>query len=161
MRLEARLRYLLCRQVGERAPVDRNERRVCAEREVDSRIGHKIRLKLDHVDVYRSGETKRSRATRHNLRDDAIEIRVSWAADFQVRTANVVNGFVVKENVTVGVIHRVMSRQQGVVRLDDNWRNPENEKMFFGDFEASKSRGDESDGAGLMVVLRSQKVEEV
>lgn len=122
--VEAGLGDLLRREVREGALVDGHQRRVSAEREVNSRIGHEVRLELRHVDVYRTREAQRRGTTRDDLGDDAIKVCVRWVLHLQIRPTDVVNRFVIEEDGTVGVIHAIMRRQHCVVRLDDNWRDP-------------------------------------
>lgn len=121
--VEAGLGDLLRREVRQGALVGWHQRRVSAEREVNARVGHEVRLELRHVDVDGPREAQRRSTARHDLGDDAIEIRVRRVLHLQIRSANVVNRFVVEEDGTVGVIHAVMRRQHRVVRLDDNWRD--------------------------------------
>lgn len=121
--MKARLCNLLRWKVGKDALVNRHQGRVSAQRKVDSRVGHEVCLKLDHVNIYGAREAIRSGAAWYNLADDAIEVSVRGTADLQVGSAHVIDGFVVEQDAAIGEVHAVVSREQRIIRLNDDGRD--------------------------------------
>ena len=59
----------------------RDDRRICRQREVDSRVRNQVRLELIQIHVERALEPQRSRDRGDNLSDDSIEVAVRRALD--------------------------------------------------------------------------------
>ena len=53
------------------------------------------------------------------MTDETIQVGVIGPLDFQVATANIVNGLVVDQEGAVRMLHCGVSAENGVVRLDD------------------------------------------
>jgi len=100
-----------------------NDGRVRGQREVDSGVRDQVGLELGQIHVESAVEAKRSRDGGNDLTDETIEIRVSGTVDVQVAAANIVNGFVVDHESTVGMLEGGVSGENRVVGLHDGRRH--------------------------------------
>eukprot|EP00343_Euplotes_focardii_P008112 CAMPEP_0205819214 /NCGR_PEP_ID=MMETSP0206-20130828/1483_1 /ASSEMBLY_ACC=CAM_ASM_000279 /TAXON_ID=36767 /ORGANISM="Euplotes focardii, Strain TN1" /LENGTH=491 /DNA_ID=CAMNT_0053112525 /DNA_START=126 /DNA_END=1602 /DNA_ORIENTATION=+ len=93
------------------------------EHEVDTRVRHQVRLELGDVNVEGTVEAEGRGEGRHDLADETVQVGVGRALDVQVAAAEVVDGLVVQHGGDVGVLEERVSRQDGVVGLDDGGRD--------------------------------------
>ena len=97
----------------------RDDRGVGGQREMDTWVGHQVGLELGQVDVQGTIETQRSGDGGHDLADETVEVGVGGTLDVEVAPADIVDGFVVDHEGTVGVFEGGVGGQDGVVWLDD------------------------------------------
>ena len=90
---------------------------------MDTRVGDKIGLELVQVDVESTIETERGGDGANNLGNQAVEVLEVRARNVEVATADVVDGLVVNKESTIRVLDGGVSRQNGVVRLNDGSRD--------------------------------------
>ena len=77
---------------------------VRGEHEVDAGVRHQVGLELGDVDVESTVETEGGREGRDDLSDETVEVGVGRTLNVEVAAADVVEGLVVKQKVTVGVL---------------------------------------------------------
>lgn len=106
-----------------RALVGRDDRGVADQGVVDTRVGDQVGLEFVQIDVECTIESQGGRDGADDLGDQAVEVLVAWAAYVQVATADVVNSLVIDEERAVGILNRAMSRQNGVVGLNNGSRD--------------------------------------
>jgi hypothetical protein len=87
---------------------------------MDTRVWHQVSLELSKIDVESTIESERCSDGRHDLSDQTIQVGVCGSFDVQVTTANVVDGFVVNHESTIGVFQGGVSGQDGVVWFDNS-----------------------------------------
>ncbi|KAF1768825.1 hypothetical protein GCK72_000638 [Caenorhabditis remanei] len=100
-----------------------NEWSVGGQWEVDSWVWDQVGLELDEINIEGSIETKRGSDRRHNLGDDTVQVGVAWTINAEVSTADIVDGFVVNHEGTVGVLKGGMGGKNRVVWLNNSGRN--------------------------------------
>ena len=76
---------------------------------VDSQLAE-IRVKL-------TGEAQASGDTRHDNRNEVVQVAVGWCRELQCPEANIVQRFVVDTEGLVGVLNELVNRKGRVVRL--------------------------------------------
>lgn len=108
--MEARVCYLLGWEIC-RCTITWNEWSISTEWEMNSWVGHKVSLKFNHVNVNCTWEAKGCGATRNNLTNDSIEVCICGTSNLQVGSTYVINGFIVKENITICIVHAIMGRE--------------------------------------------------
>lgn len=106
-----------------RAPVGRDDGGVADQGVMDTRVRNQVGLEFVQIDVEGTIESQGGSDGADNLGDQAVEVLVARAGDVQVATANIVNGLIIDEESTVRVLDGAVSRQDGVVRLDDGGRD--------------------------------------
>ncbi|TRY94840.1 hypothetical protein DNTS_025180, partial [Danionella cerebrum] len=87
--------------------LSRDHRSVCSQGEVNTRIGHQVGLELGEIHIQRSIESQRGRDGGHDLPDEPVEVGV-----------DVVDGFVIDHEGTIGVLQGGVGGQDGVIGLD-------------------------------------------
>ena len=90
---------------------------------MDARVGHKVGLELVQINVERTVESQAGRDRADNLSNQAVEVLIVRAGNVQAATADIVHSLVVNEERAVGVLDGAMSRENGVVGLDDGGGN--------------------------------------
>ncbi|KAF1768815.1 hypothetical protein GCK72_000628 [Caenorhabditis remanei] len=91
--------------------------------EVDSWVWDQVGLELVEINIESSIETKRGSDRRDNLGDDTVQVGVAWTINAEVSTADIVDGFVVNHEGTVGVLKGGMGGKNRVVWLNNSGRN--------------------------------------
>jgi hypothetical protein len=86
---------------------------------VDTRVRHKVGLELIQVNIERAIEAQTRRNGADNLSNQAVEMFIVGTRNVQVATADIVDSLVVNEERAVGILDGAMSREDGVVGLDD------------------------------------------
>ncbi|KAG8129327.1 hypothetical protein E2320_016027 [Naja naja] len=87
---------------------------------MDSRVGHQVGLEFCEIYIQGTIKSQGSCDGGHNLTDKAVEVGVGGALDVKVSSANVIDGFVVYHEGTVGVLQGGVGGQDGVVGLNDS-----------------------------------------
>jgi len=91
--------------------------------EVDTGVGHQVGLEFGKIDVEGTVETERGSDRGDDLGNETVEVGVSGTFDVKVAAANVVDGFVVNHEGTVGVLKGGVGGQDRVVGLNDSGGN--------------------------------------
>jgi hypothetical protein len=97
-----------------------DDRGVRRDHKVDTRVRHQVGLELSNINVEGTIETKRSSQRRDNLRDQSVKVGVGRALNVKRTTADVIDSFVIKDNVHISVLEKRVSRQDAIVRLDNS-----------------------------------------
>lgn len=90
---------------------------------MNSWIWDQVGLELIEINIESSIETEGSGDGRHNLRDDAVQVGVTWTVNAEVSAADIIDSLVVDHERTVGVLEGGVSRQYRVVWLNDGSRD--------------------------------------
>merc|ERR1719446_1469756 len=90
---------------------------------MDSRVRHEVCLELGNVHIQRAIEAQRRRQGRDALGNETIQVRVRWALDVKVATANVVQRFIICLICHVGVLQKRVDTENSVVRLHHRRRD--------------------------------------
>ena len=98
----------------------RDNRGVADQRVVDTRVGHQVGLELVQINVEGTIEPQGGSDGADNLSDEAVQVLVAGTRDIEVALADVVDGLVVNEESAVRVLDSAVSRQDGVIRLNDS-----------------------------------------
>jgi len=101
----------------------RDDGSVSNQGEVDTGIGDQVGLELSEIDVEGTIEAKRSCDGADDLTDQPVKVGVGGTLDIEVTTADIVDGFVVDHESTVGVLQGGMCSEDGVVGLNHSSRN--------------------------------------
>ena len=91
--------------------------------EVDTWVGHQVGLEFGQINIEGTIKAKRRRDGADNLADQTVQVGVGGSLDVQVATADVVDGFVVDHEGTVGVLEGGVGCQDRVVGLNDGSRH--------------------------------------
>merc|ERR1712013_367366 len=90
---------------------------------MDARVWHQVGLELGKINIESTIESQRSSDGRHNLTNKPVQVGVCWSFDVQISTTDVVDGFVVDHEGTVGVLEGGVRGQDRVVGLDNGGRH--------------------------------------
>jgi len=105
--------------------------------EVNPRVWDQVGLELGQVNVQGTVESEGRGDGGDDLTDQPVQVGVSWSLDVQVSSADIVDGFVINHESTVGVLEGGMGGEDGVVWLDNGggdlrrWVDGEFELGFF------------------------------
>jgi hypothetical protein len=104
----------------------RNNRSITDQWVMNSWVRNQVSLELIKIDVQSTVETKRRGDRADNLSNQAVEMLEVRTGNIQVATADIVDGFIVDQESTVGVLDGAVGAENGVVRLDNgggsSWR---------------------------------------
>ena len=89
----------------------RDNRRIGNQRKVNSGIRHQVRLELIQIHVEGTVKSQRGRDGGDNLPNQTIEISISWPLNVKVASANIVNGFIVHHESTIGMVQSSVGGQ--------------------------------------------------
>jgi len=87
--------------------------------EVDPWVWNQVGLELVDVDVQGTFESEGAGQSRHNLGDQSVQVGVGWLLESQGTLADVVDGFVIKDNIDIGVLEESVGGEHGVVWLNN------------------------------------------
>ena len=121
--LEHSVRNLAHSQLLVVSLLSRHDRGIARQREVNTRVGHEVRLELSKIDVQSTIETQGRGNGRNDLSDQTVQVRVRRALDVQVTAADIVDSLVIHHERTVGVLQHSMRGQNRVVRLHNSRRH--------------------------------------
>ena len=91
--------------------------------EVETGEGNHVHGELAEIRVELAGEAQRNRDTRHDGRDEVVEVAVRGVRQLQGAHADVVESLVVNAEGLVRVLNQLMDREGGVVGLHDGIRH--------------------------------------
>jgi hypothetical protein len=100
--------------------LSRDDRSVRGQGKVNTRVRHQVSLELSDIDVQSTIETKGSSQRRDDLSDQTIQVGVSRTLNVQRTTADIIDGLVVQHKSDISVLQKRVSRQHGVVRLNNS-----------------------------------------
>merc|ERR1711981_1095279 len=89
------------------------------EHEMNTGIGHEVGLELGDIDVEGTVESEGGSKGGDDLGDQSVEVGVSGSLDVEGSSADIVDGLVVKHDGDVSVLEEGVSREDGVVGLND------------------------------------------
>merc|ERR1719217_178455 len=99
------------------------ERREPGHEEVQPREGDHVHRNLTEIAVQLPGETKAASDAGHRRTHQMVQITVGWSSQLQGAEANIVQRFVIHHEHLVRILHQLMERQDGVVRLHHGVRH--------------------------------------
>merc|ERR1712205_190693 len=114
------------------------ERGEAGEEEVETGEGDEIDAELAEVRVELTREAKAASHTGHARGAEMVEVTVGGGGELEGTEADVVQGLVVKAHALVGVLHKLVDGEGGVVRLDNGvghlgrWHHGEGEHHTVG-----------------------------
>jgi hypothetical protein len=114
-----------------------NDWSVSGQWKVNPWVWHQVGLELGQIDVQSTIESEGSGDGGDNLSDQPVQVGVSWSLDVEVSSADIVDGFVINHESTVGVFQSGVCSQDGVVWLDNSggdlgsWVDSEFQFGFF------------------------------
>ena len=114
----------LLRELGDgdgavRGGATSRERREADHEEVESREGHHVDGELSQVRVELTRESETRRHTRHDNRDEVVQVSVRRRRELEGSEADVVERLVVDTEGRVRVLNELVDRERRVVRLDN------------------------------------------
>ena len=86
---------------------------------MDSGVWHEVSLELSDIDVKGTIESEGCGKGGDNLGNESVQIGVGWSLDVEVSSADVIDGFVIKDDGNIGMLEKGVSGQNGVVWLDN------------------------------------------
>jgi len=95
------------------------EGREADHEEVETREGDHVDGELSEVRVELTGESETRRHTRHDDRDEVVQVTVCRGGELERSEADVVERLVVDTEGRVRVLDELVHGKRGVVRLDD------------------------------------------
>merc|ERR1711943_8629 len=114
------------------------ERGEAGEEEVETGEGDEIDTELAEVRVELTREAKAASHTGHAGGAEMVEVTVGGGGELEGTEADIVQGLVVKAHALVGVLHKLVHGEGGVVRLDNSvghlggWHHGEGEHHTVG-----------------------------
>merc|ERR1712193_241311 len=109
-----------------------------SEEEVETGEGDEIDTELAEVRVELTGEAKAASHTGHAGGAEMVEVTVGGGGELEGTEADIVQGLVVKAHALIGVLHKLVDGEGGVVRLDNSvghlggWHHGEGEHHTVG-----------------------------
>lgn len=104
---------------------------VADQRVVDTGVWDQVGLELVQVDVQGAIEPQRRGNRGDNLGNQAVQMLVTRAGNVQIPAADVVHGLVVNKKGAIRVLDSAVSREDGIVRLNNSrreaWRRVDGE----------------------------------
>ena len=86
---------------------------------MDTWVGHQVGLELGQIHVEGAVKAQGGGDGGHDLADQTVEVGVAGTLNVQVAAADVVDGFVVHHEGTVGVLQGGVGGQDGVVGFNN------------------------------------------
>mmetsp|Transcript_29416 Transcript_29416/g.53353 ORF Transcript_29416/g.53353 Transcript_29416/m.53353 type:complete len:406 (-) Transcript_29416:121-1338(-) len=93
------------------------------EEEVETGEGDHVHRELTEVAVQLTRKAEGAGRPGDGRRDEAVEIAVAGIGEFEGAEANVVEGLVIEGEALIGIFHKLMDRQRGVVWLHHSVRH--------------------------------------
>jgi hypothetical protein len=106
---------------------------VADKRVVDSRVRHKVGLELVEINIERTVETQTGGDGADNLGNQAVQMLIVGTGNVQAATADIVDSLVINKERAVRVLDSAVSREDGIVGLDDGRRHAGS--RVYGEFE--------------------------
>merc|ERR1711981_1013914 len=101
----------------------RDDGGVGREHEMDSGVGDEVGLELGDIDVEGTIESEGGSQGGDDLGDQSVEVGVGGSLDVEGSSADIVDGLVVKHDGDVSMLEEGVSREDGVVGLNDGSRH--------------------------------------
>ena len=104
---------------------------------MDSWIWDQVSLELGNIDVKGTIESEGSGKGGDNLSDESVQVGVGWSLNIEVSSADIIDGFVIKDDGNIGMLEEGVSGEDGVVWLNNGggdlwgWVNGETELGFL------------------------------
>ena len=119
---------------------------------MDSWIWDQVSLELGNIDVKGTIESEGSGKGGDNLSDESVQVGVGWSLNIEVSSADIIDGFVIKDDGNIGMLEEGVSGEDGVVWLNNGggdlwgWIDGESELGFFTviDGKSLEEKGSES-----------------
>ena len=90
---------------------------------VDSWVWDQIGLELGEIDIECTIEAQTRSDGRDYLCYQAVQVLEIRSWDIQIAATNIVDGFVIDKESTIGILDSAVSRQDSVVGLDNSGRD--------------------------------------
>lgn len=100
-----------------------SERGKADHEEMKTGEGHHVHGQLSKVGVKLTRETKTCGDTRHDDRDEVVQVTVSRGRELESTQADVIESLIVDTEGLIGVLNELMDGKSGVVRLNDGVRD--------------------------------------
>mmetsp|Transcript_5934 Transcript_5934/g.11583 ORF Transcript_5934/g.11583 Transcript_5934/m.11583 type:complete len:252 (+) Transcript_5934:210-965(+) len=91
--------------------------------EVQSWEWNQIDSQLSQISIQLSWETKGRCDSRHDHRDEVVEISKAWVGELHAPEANVIQGFIIQNETLICILHELMNRQCCIVWLHNSIRH--------------------------------------
>ena len=75
---------------------------------MDSWIWHQISLELSNINVQSTIESEGSGQRGDNLGNESVQVGVGWSLDIKVSSADIIDGFVIKDDGNIGMLEKRM-----------------------------------------------------
>ena len=86
---------------------------------MDSGVWHQVGLEFSNIDVKGTIESQRGGQRGDNLGNESVQIGVGWSLDIEVSSADIIDGFVIKDDSDISVLEKRVSGEDGVVWLNN------------------------------------------
>ena len=93
------------------------------QREMNPGVGHQVSLELSQINIQGTVKSERSSDGRDNLSNQSVQVGVGWPLNVHVSSADVIDGFIVYHEGTVGVLKGGMGGKDRVVGLNNCCRD--------------------------------------
>jgi len=90
---------------------------------MDSWIWDQVGLEFSNINVKGTVESEGGSEGGDNLGNKSVQVSVGWSLNVEVSSADIIDGFVIKDNGDIGVLEKGMSGQNGVVWLNNGGGN--------------------------------------
>jgi len=119
---------------------------------MDSWIWDQVSLEFSNINVKGTIESEGGSEGGDNLSDKSVQVGVGWSLDIEVSSADIIDGFVIKDNGDIGMLEEGVSGEDGVVWFNNGggdlwgWVDGETELGFLTviDGESFEKEGSES-----------------
>jgi hypothetical protein len=75
---------------------------------MDSWIWYQVSLELGNIDVEGTIESEGSGQRGDNLGNESVQVGVSWSLDIEISSADIIDGFVIKDDGNIGMLEEGM-----------------------------------------------------
>ena len=104
---------------------------------MDSWVWDEVGLEFSNINVKGTIESEGCGKGGDNLGDQSVEVGVGWSLNVEVSSADVINGFVIKDDSNIGMLEEGVGGKDGVVWLNNGsgdlwgWVDGESELGFL------------------------------
>merc|ERR1712054_10774 len=104
---------------------------------MDSWVWYQVGLELSNINVKGTIESEGGSEGGDNLSNESVQVGVGWSLNIKVSSADIIDGFVIKDNGNIGVLKEGVSGKDGVVWLNNGsgdlwgWIDGESELGFL------------------------------
>lgn len=89
------------------------------QHEVNTWVRHQVSLELSNIDVECAVESERGSQRGDDLREESVQVGVSWSLNVEVSAADIIYCLIVEHDSDIGVFEERVSREYRVVRLNN------------------------------------------